>query len=117
MTTHPRDLLSRRRRRVRYGLRKAKVQRPRLSVFRSNKNIYAQIIDDSAHKTLSAASSLETSNRGKLTIATAQEVGKLIGEKAKQAGISEVVFDRGGYRYHGRIKALADGAREAGLKF
>ncbi len=117
MTISPRDLLARRRRRVRYGLSQAKKQRPRLSIFRSNKNIYAQIIDDASQKTLSAASSLETSNRGKLTIATASEVGKLIGEKAKKAGIEEVVFDRGGYKYHGRVKALADGAREAGLKF
>ncbi len=117
MTISNRDLLARRRRRVRYSLKQAKVKRPRLSVFRSNKNIYAQIIDDSIGKTLSAASSLETENRGKLNITAAQNVGRLIGEKAKKAGILEVVFDRGGYKYHGRIKALADGAREAGLKF
>ena len=92
---------------------------PRLAVYRSAKNIYAQIIDDVAGKTLVAASSLDAalkSNYGGNTEA-AVAVGKLIGEKAKEQGIKEVVFDRGGNVYHGRIKALADGAREAGLEF
>lgn len=92
--------------------------RPRLSVFRSNKEIYAQIIDDNAGKTIAAASSRDKgldANGTKTEIATA--VGKAIAEKAKSAGIETVAFDRGGNLYHGRVKALAEGAREAGLKF
>jgi large subunit ribosomal protein L18 len=90
--------------------------RPRLSVFRSNKNIYAQLIDDAAGKTLVAVSSTATeAGAGKIEASTA--VGKAIAAKAQEQGISEVVFDRSGYLYHGRIKSLAEGAREAGLKF
>ncbi len=93
-------------------------ERPRLSVFRSNKQIYAQLIDDVQGLTVAAVSSREggvETKTAKLEQATA--VGKLIGEKAINAGIKEVVFDRGGYLYHGRVKALAEGAREAGLQF
>jgi large subunit ribosomal protein L18 len=91
-------------------------ERPRLSVFRSNKNIYAQLIDDAAGKTLVAVSSAATeAGAGKINAST--EVGKAIAAKAQEQGISEVVFDRSGYLYHGRIKSLAEGAREAGLKF
>ena len=89
--------------------------RPRLNVFRSNKNIFAQIIDDTKGVTLASASSLKLENGG--NIEGAKEVGKLIAEAAKNAGINEVVFDRGGYIYHGRVKALAEAARAAGLKF
>ena len=89
--------------------------RPRLNVFRSNKNIFAQIIDDTKGVTLASASSLKLENGG--NIEGAKDVGKLIAEAAKNAGINEVVFDRGGYIYHGRVKALAEAAREAGLKF
>ncbi len=92
--------------------------RPRLAVFRSNRYISAQIIDDDAGRTLAAASSQEAAMRAKtLTVATATEVGKLLGERAAAAGITEVVFDRGGYPFHGRVKALAESARESGLKF
>ena len=95
--------------------------RARLSVFRSSKHIYAQLIDDAKGKTLVAASSLEkTMREGAKTganIAAAKAVGKLIAERAKEKGIKDVVFDRGGYLYHGRIKALADAAREGGLNF
>ncbi|MDR2670435.1 MAG: 50S ribosomal protein L18 [Oscillospiraceae bacterium] len=93
-------------------------QRPRLNVFRSLRHIYAQLIDDTAHKTLAAASSqdkaVEALGSGKTA---AREVGKLLAARAKEQSISEVVFDRGGYLYHGRVKELADGAREGGLKF
>ena len=96
-------------------------ERPRLDVFRSLTNIYAQIIDDDKGTTLVAASSLEQAIKDKVShggnIEAAKEVGKLVAEKAIEAGITEVVFDRGGYAYHGRVKALAEGAREAGLKF
>ncbi len=92
--------------------------RPRLAVFRSNRYIYAQIIDDDKGVTVASASSREAGLAGKtLTVETATEVGKLIGARAKDAGIDEVVFDRGGFAYHGRVKALADGARTAGLEF
>ena len=98
---------------------KGTAERPRLSVFRSNKQIYAQLIDDLSGVTIAAASSaskeFEAMKAKKVDIA--KEVGKAIGAKASQSGISAVVFDRGGYLYHGRIKALAEGAREAGLKF
>ena len=90
-------------------------ERPRLSVFRSLKHIHAQVIDDSSGKTLAAASSLKIKNGG--NIVAAKQVGKLIAEKAKAAGIAKVVFDRGNSLYHGRIKALADAAREGGLLF
>ena len=94
--------------------------RPRLAVYRSNKNIYAQIIDDAAGTTLVAASSVETGTDESAksgTVDVAKAVGQRIGERAKSAGISSVVFDRGGFRYHGRIAGVADGARDAGLKF
>ncbi len=93
-------------------------ERPRLAVFRSVKHIYAQIIDDAAGRTIAAASSNEKGaefNGG--NVAGAKEVGRLVAERAKEKGIKSVVFDRGGYLYHGRIKALADAAREAGLEF
>ncbi len=95
-------------------------ERPRLNVFRSLSHIYAQVIDDTTGKTLVAASSLDPSlhsGDGKNKTQQAVEVGKLVAERALQAGINEVVFDRGGYKYHGRVKALADASREAGLKF
>jgi len=92
--------------------------RPRLAVFRSNRYIYAQVIDDDSGRTLAAASSQEAAMRGRrLTKETATEVGKLVASRAKEAGIGRVIFDRGGYAYHGRVKALADGAREEGLEF
>ena len=111
----------RREARVRRAVRKAASGRLRLSVFRSSKQIYAQIIDDANGKTLAAASSLDKGLREKLKTgadtAAAAEVGKLIAERAVGAGVKDVVFDRGRYLYHGRVKALADGAREGGLKF
>lgn len=96
-------------------------ERPRLSVFRSEKHIYAQIIDDTKGVTLTSASTVDRALRGKLkktwNVEAAREVGKLLAERALAKGISQVVFDRGGFKYHGRVKALADAAREAGLKF
>ncbi len=109
----------RRSRRVRHSLKKAANGRVRLSVFRSSKHIYAQVIDDRAGKTVVAASSLDKDlklPKGSDT-AAAEAVGKLVAERAVKAGVKDVVFDRGGYIYHGRIKALADAAREAGLNF
>ncbi len=107
----------RRRRRVRKDV-VGTAQRPRLAVYRSNRYIYAQVIDDTKGHTLAAASSQEPELRGStLNVATAAKVGELVAGRAKAAGISSVVFDRGGYKYHGRIKALADAAREAGLEF
>ena len=107
--------------RVRKVLRKVAAGRPRLSVFRSSSHIYAQVIDDKRGHTVAAASSLEKDLRGKLKTgadkAAAAEVGKLLAERAKAAGVDKVVFDRGAYRFHGRIKALADAAREGGLDF
>jgi large subunit ribosomal protein L18 len=107
--------------RVRRAVRKAARGRLRLSVFRSSKHIYAQVIDDAGGRTLAAASSLDKVLRENLKTgsdtAAAGEVGKLVAERAIAAGASEVVFDRGRYLYHGRVKALADGAREGGLKF
>lgn len=91
--------------------------RPRLSVFRSNKFIYAQLIDDTNAHTLCAVSSKDAENSKGTKTEQASHIGKLLAEKAKASNIETVVFDRGGYRYHGRVKALADGAREAGLKF
>jgi large subunit ribosomal protein L18 len=111
----------RRKARVRRNLRSAQGDRPRLSVFRSSKHIYAQIIDDAKGHTLAAASSIDSELKGSLekgtNVAAAAEVGKLVAQRALKAGIKDVVFDRGGYIYHGRIKALADAAREAGLNF
>jgi len=93
--------------------------RPRLAVFRSNTHIYAQIIDDASGRTLAAASTLEKELRGATSTKTeeAAVVGRLVAERAKSAGVERVVFDRAGFRYHGRIKSLADAAREAGLEF
>ena len=117
----PKDLFERRQRRNRFALRAKAGERPRLSVFRSSKHIYAQIIDDRQGTTLAAASSLEEDLKGNLKTgadaAAAAAVGKLIAERAAKAGITEVVFDRGGYIFHGRVKALADAAREGGLSF
>ena len=111
----------RRAERVRRQVKKVAFGRPRLSVHRSSKNIYAQIIDDASGVTLAAASSLDKDLRTRLKTgadtAAASEVGKLVAERAKQAGISEVVFDRGAFLYHGRVKALAEAARESGLSF
>ena len=111
----------RRKARVRRALKSAANGRPRLSVFRSSKQIYAQIIDDDRGHTLAAASSLETDTKGKLktgaNVEAAKEVGRMLAERAVQAGVKQVVFDRGSYLYHGRVKALADAAREGGLEF
>jgi large subunit ribosomal protein L18 len=109
----------RRKQRVRRELRRYSGERPRLCVFRSSKHIYAQIIDDVRGHTMAAASTLEKDLKGQLKTgadkAAATAVGKLLAERALKAGVDKVVFDRGAYRYHGRIKALADGAREGGL--
>ena len=111
----------RRRARVRRALKGVADGRPRLSVFRSSKQIYAQIIDDDRGHTLAAASSLEKDARANMRtgadVAAAKEVGRMIAERAAQAGVKQVVFDRGSYLYHGRVKALADAAREGGLDF
>ncbi len=106
------------RKRIRKGL-KGTAQKPRLSVFRSNKQIYVQLIDDESGKTILAASSREVNiaENQENKILKAQKVGKLIAERAKENGIQEVIFDRGGYLYHGRVKNLAEAAREEGLKF
>ena len=106
----------RRHRRVRSKI-SGTAERPRLAVYRSNLRIYAQLIDDEAGRTLAAASSLDKDVAGAKRSEQAGMVGKLVAERAKQAGIGRVVFDRGGYLYHGRVKALADAAREAGLEF
>ncbi len=115
-----RHLFNRRKRRTRDSIRRA-TERPRLSVFRSNKHIYAQVIDDRKGVTLAAACSLDKDLRSRLRSGAGAEaagrVGKLIAERALAAGIKEVVFDRGGHRYHGRVKALAAAARENGLAF
>jgi large subunit ribosomal protein L18 len=113
-----------RRQRIKYRIRKrvsGTAERPRMSVYRSNKQIYVQIIDDVKNITLAAASSADKSIteqvKGKPGIEVAKEVGKLIAQKAKEKGIEAVVFDRNGYLYHGRVKSLAESAREGGLKF
>lgn len=109
------------RRRRHFRVRKSvhgTAEKPRLAVFRSNKHIYAQLIDDDGGRTLASASSSESAvGAESLTVDVATEVGKLIGARAQDAGITKVVFDRGGYKFHGRIRALADGARESGLEF
>ena len=114
-------LFARRQRRARFALRKASGGRPRLSVFRSGKHIYAQVIDDLKGLTLAAASSLDEGLKARLKTGAnkdaATEVGKLIAERAIAAGVKAVVFDRGGYQYHGRVAALANAAREGGLSF
>ena len=115
------DRTIRRTAKVRRGIRRAAQGRARLSVFRSSKHIYAQVIDDLKGETLASASSLEkdmrTSHKTGANIAAAKAVGKLLAERAAAKGVKEVVFDRGGYLYHGRVKALADAAREGGLSF
>jgi large subunit ribosomal protein L18 len=115
------ESITRRAQRVRRQIKKVANGRPRLSVHRSSKNIYAQVIDDAAGRTVAAASTLETDLKGGLKtgadIAAAAAVGKLVAERAVKAGIKDVVFDRGAYIFHGRVKALADAAREAGLNF
>ena len=115
------DALDRRKARVRRALRAAANGRPRLSVFRSSKQIYVQVIDDAQGRTLAAASSLDKDLKAGLKtgadVAAAAAVGKLVAERAKAAGVSQVIFDRSGYLYHGRVKALADAAREGGLDF
>jgi large subunit ribosomal protein L18 len=118
MALSSRDQVRNRARRVRSRLRKAATGRPRLSVFRSAKNIYAQVIDDAKGVTLAAASSLEGDGGAKGSDKqAAAKVGALVARRAMEKGLKEVVFDRGGYIYHGRIKALAEAAREAGLSF
>ncbi|MEK9751706.1 MAG: 50S ribosomal protein L18 [Rhodospirillaceae bacterium] len=111
----------RRKQRTRLAIRRNSSGRPRLSVYRSGKHIYAQVIDDAAGKTVAAASTVEKDLRAKLksgaSVNAAAEIGKLIAERAVAQGVKEVVFDRGGFRYHGRVKALAEGAREGGLSF
>ena len=118
MALSTRDSSHKRAQRVRTRLRKLANGRPRLSVFRSSKNIYAQVIDDANGVTVAAASSLEGEKKAKgADKDAAARVGKLVAERAKEKGVTDVVFDRGGYIYHGRVKALADAAREAGLNF
>ncbi len=117
----PKKLFEKRKARVRTALKRAANGKVRLSVFRSGKHIYAQIIDDVKGVTVASASTLDKEVRSTLTktstIEAASFIGKLVAERAVKGGINEVVFDRGGYIYHGRVKALADAAREAGLKF
>jgi large subunit ribosomal protein L18 len=115
MALTPIQVSKRRAARTRLRLKSVSSGRPRLSVFRSSKNIYAQVIDDARGVTLAAASSLE-GEKGSDKDAAAL-VGKLVAERAIEKGVTDVVFDRGGYIYHGRVKALADAAREAGLSF
>ncbi len=115
MTTLSRDAL-RRKRHARLRLRiSGSADRPRLSVFRSAKFIYAQVIDDATGRTLAAASSREAELVGDTKVDTAHAVGRAVAERAKAAGVSAVVLDRGGYQYHGRVRSLAEGAREGGL--
>ena len=113
------SLFDRRRRRVRTALRARSTDKPRLSVHRSGRHIYAQVIDDAAGKTLASASSLDKDLKGDTgaTRERAAAVGKALAERAKKAGVDRVVFDRGGFLFHGRVKALADAAREGGLEF
>ena len=113
------SLFARRRRRVRTALKAVSGTRPRLSIHRSGRHIYAQVIDDAAGTTVAAASTLDKDVRGKTgaTADAAADVGKRVAEAATKAGVTRVVFDRGGFLFHGRVKALADAAREAGLEF
>jgi large subunit ribosomal protein L18 len=121
MTSRINDARKTRARRMRAKLAQSNNGRPRLSVFRSSKNISAQIIDDSQGRTLAAASSIDKALRKNMdkgsNVGAAALVGKMIAERALEAGVKDVVFDRGGYMYHGRVKALAEAAREAGLNF
>ena len=120
MSAHDSSFI-RRQSRVRRTLRKNSGTRPRLSVFRSSKHIYAQVIDDAKGVTVAAASSIDRELKGQLAKgadkAAAAAVGKLVAERAVKAGVTAVVFDRGGYMFHGRVRALADAAREGGLSF
>jgi large subunit ribosomal protein L18 len=113
--TKPQQRL-RRRRRVRAKIR-GSAERPRLSVFRSNRGVFAQLVDDASARTIVAVAWTEPELRELKSMEQAKRVGEVLAERAKQAGIETCVFDRGGYRYHGRVRALADGAREGGLKF
>ena len=121
MATKERKLFTRRKRRNRYATRKNANGRPRLSVFRSGKHIYAQVIDDATGETRASASTVEkdlkAAIRNGANLAAAESVGRLVAERALKANVESVVFDRGGYIYHGRVRALAEAAREAGLKF
>jgi large subunit ribosomal protein L18 len=118
MTSQKVEGRRRRHRRVRKAVR-GTAARPRLAVFRSSRHVYAQLIDDASGRTLAAASTMEKDARGGVTatVDAAKGVGQRLGARAKAAGIEQVVFDRGGFRYHGRVAAVADGARGAGLKF
>jgi large subunit ribosomal protein L18 len=118
MTLHKVEARGRRHRRVRKKVR-GTAGRPRLAVFRSNRHIYAQVIDDVSGRTVVSASTVEVEARdgATATVDAAKAVGRRIGERAKAAGVATVVFDRGGFRYHGRVAGVADGAREAGLEF
>ncbi len=111
------SLFAKRRRRNRTALRARAGVRPRLSVHRSGKHIYAQVIDDAAGRIVASASTLTAREQSGANVAAASEVGRRVAEAAKAAGVTQVVFDRGGFLYHGRVKALADAAREAGLEF
>jgi large subunit ribosomal protein L18 len=113
------SLFERRRRRVRTALRQRSGLRPRLSVHRSGKHIYAQVIDDAAGRTVASASTIDKDVKGQggANVASAQDVGRRVAERAVAAGVTQVVFDRGGFLFHGRVKALADAAREGGLEF
>jgi large subunit ribosomal protein L18 len=115
------DRIERRQGRVRGALRRVANERKRLTVFRSSKHIYAQVIDDEEGVTVVSASSIEKGSRESLktgaSVDAAKAVGKLIAQRAQEKGVKDVIFDRGGYLYHGRVKALADAAREGGLNF
>ena len=113
------SLFAKRRQRVRTALRAKGGNRPRLSIHRSGRHIYAQVIDDAEGRTVAAASTLDKDVRGKTgaTAEAAADVGKRVAERAAKAGVTRVVFDRGGFLFHGRVKALADAAREGGLEF
>jgi large subunit ribosomal protein L18 len=113
------SLFEQRRRRVRSSLRKRAGDRLRLSIHRSGKHIYAQVIDDREGRTVASASTIDKDVKGKggATVSSAQDVGKRVAERAKAAGVTRVIFDRGGFLFHGRVKALADAAREGGLEF
>jgi len=118
------SLFERRRQRVRTSLRKRSADRPRLSIHRSGKHIYAQVIDDAQGRTVASASTIDKDIKGAdgkrpggATTQSAQDVGRRVAERAVAAGVSRVVFDRGGFLFHGRVKALADAAREGGLEF
>lgn len=118
---NPKKLFDRRKRRTRFNVKRLGRGKPRLSIFRSGRHVYAQVIDDEQGRTLVTASTVEKDLRGSLKTgadtAAAEAVGRAVAERAVKAGVSQVIFDRGGYNYHGRVKALAEAAREGGLKF